>query len=105
MKCISIREPWASIILSGRKTIEVRSWKTTHRGPLALHCSKKVAGPLAGKIFAIVELVDVRPLRPADKKHTGGFYATGHFAWSFKDLKKIKPVDLKGKLRLFDVYI
>ncbi len=34
---LSIRQPWVELILLGRKTIEVRSWTTRHRGPLWLH--------------------------------------------------------------------
>ena len=52
MRAISIREPWSSAILAGRKTIEVRSRRTNHRGPLLLCCSKSPAGPLAGLAFA-----------------------------------------------------
>lgn len=39
MKCLSIRQPWADLILSGRKRVENRTWKTRHRGPLAIHSS------------------------------------------------------------------
>lgn len=34
---LSIRQPWVELILLGRKTIEVRSWPSKHRGPLWLH--------------------------------------------------------------------
>ncbi|WP_084605121.1 ASCH domain-containing protein [Desulfonatronum thioautotrophicum] len=34
---LSIRQPWVELILPGRKTIEVRSWPTSHREPLWLH--------------------------------------------------------------------
>src|SRR4051812_32132027 len=39
---LSIRQPWAELILLGRKTIEVRTWATKHRGPLWLHAAQRV---------------------------------------------------------------
>jgi ASCH domain len=38
---LSIKQPWAELILLGRKTIEVRSWSTNFRGLLALHTGKR----------------------------------------------------------------
>ena len=37
MKALTIRQPWASLIAAGVKTIETRSWSTRYRGPLAIH--------------------------------------------------------------------
>jgi hypothetical protein len=39
---LSIRQPWAELILRGLKTIEVRSWPTKHRGLLWLHAGKRI---------------------------------------------------------------
>lgn len=39
MKVISLLQPWASLMVTGSKTIETRSWYTSHRGPLAIHAS------------------------------------------------------------------
>src|SRR5437762_12914483 len=33
---LSARRPWANLIASGRKTVELRSWTTDYRGPVAL---------------------------------------------------------------------
>jgi len=40
MKALSVIQPWATLIASGVKTIETRSWPTPYRGPLAIHASK-----------------------------------------------------------------
>jgi hypothetical protein len=40
MKALSIQHPWVDAILSGDKTIEVRSWETAYRGEFLLHASK-----------------------------------------------------------------
>lgn len=37
MKALTLRQPWASLIPLGAKTIETRSWRTNYRGPLAIH--------------------------------------------------------------------
>jgi hypothetical protein len=37
VKALSIRQPWVELILQGRKTLEIRSWKTEHRGEIYLH--------------------------------------------------------------------
>jgi hypothetical protein len=48
MKCISILQPWASLVVTtdpktgkAYKQIETRSWDTKYRGPLLIHASKK----------------------------------------------------------------
>ena len=48
MKTLSIRQPFASLICRGIKTIENRSWNTTYRGKLQIHASGK---PLAWPSF------------------------------------------------------
>lgn len=42
MKVLSIREPWASIIINGYKEYEFRSWKTNYRGKILIHASKNI---------------------------------------------------------------
>ena len=43
VKALSIRQPWAHLILCGMKTIENRTWRTDYRGPLAIHAGTKSA--------------------------------------------------------------
>lgn len=40
MKAISIRQPWAWLIVNGHKDIENRSWPTARRGTVLVHASK-----------------------------------------------------------------
>lgn len=40
MKALSIRQPWAWLIVHGGKDIENRSWHTKHRGRFLVHASK-----------------------------------------------------------------
>ena len=41
MKAITIRQPWASLIVHGIKDIENRSWQTNFRGRVLIHSSVK----------------------------------------------------------------
>ncbi len=40
MKALSIRQPWAWLIVNGHKDIENRNWKTSFRGRIWVHASK-----------------------------------------------------------------
>lgn len=42
MKVLSIRQPWASLIVLGVKRFEIRTWSTEYRGPLLIHASSSV---------------------------------------------------------------
>lgn len=42
MKAISIKQPWASLIVNGYKEYEFRSWNTKFRGKVYIHASKEV---------------------------------------------------------------
>jgi hypothetical protein len=42
MKIISIRQPWASLIVSGVKDVENRTWSTRYRGPVLIHASRAI---------------------------------------------------------------
>lgn len=40
MKCLTLTQPWATLVAIGAKRIETRSWRTSYRGPLAIHAAK-----------------------------------------------------------------
>lgn len=42
MKAITIQQPWATLIALGEKQFETRSWKTNHRGTIAIHAGKTI---------------------------------------------------------------
>jgi hypothetical protein len=45
---LSVRQPWAQLIVAGVKPIENRPWSTAYRGPLFIHASRTPsATPLA----------------------------------------------------------
>lgn len=39
MKTLSLHQPWASAIALGLKRIETRGWRTSYRGPIAIHAA------------------------------------------------------------------
>jgi len=41
MKCLSLYQPWATLIAIGAKSIETRSWSTRYRGPILIHAAKR----------------------------------------------------------------
>ena len=63
MKALTLRQPWATLVAIGAKKIETRSWKTKHRGLLAIH-----AGATFSK--AAIELCDFDPFLTALAAYT-----------------------------------
>lgn len=42
MMALTVRQPWASLIISGQKNVENRCWSTQYRGRLAIHAAKTI---------------------------------------------------------------
>lgn len=40
MKALSIRQPYAWLIVNGHKDVENRTWRTGYRGPVLIHAGK-----------------------------------------------------------------
>lgn len=43
MKALTIKQPWASLIIRGGKDIENRDWRTRYTGIIAIHSSAKMS--------------------------------------------------------------
>jgi hypothetical protein len=39
MKILTVRQPWASLIVAGLKDVENRPWNTKYRGRLGIHAA------------------------------------------------------------------
>jgi hypothetical protein len=37
---LSLKQPWAALLVHGLKTIEIRSWPTSRRGPILIHAAR-----------------------------------------------------------------
>jgi hypothetical protein len=42
MKCLSLKQPFADLLVLGEKTIELRKWNTKFRGEFLIHASKNI---------------------------------------------------------------
>lgn len=47
MKCLSLWQPWATLLVTGSKQVETRGWPIRHRGPLLIHAAKRWTTELA----------------------------------------------------------
>jgi hypothetical protein len=122
MKAISIRQPWAELILQGRKTIELRTWQTNHRGRIAIHASQTVgeeaciaydldpARVVRGALVGTVELVDILPLDERGWEALRDRHLSLHdfpgpvFGWRLKDPQRLpQPIPMHGRMSLFNV--
>ena len=107
MKIISLRQPWAHLVVTGAKDIENRSWATAYRGPVLIHASLKVdkdecanqgldpADLETGAVIGIVELID------CIRRHTSRWFF-GPFGLVLRNARQIKPIPWKGALGLRD---
>ncbi len=103
MKAISLKEPWATMVLKGQKTIETRVWKTNYRGKLLMCASKNPKSGISGKAFATANLADIRPMVKTDEGEACCKVYKGAYAWILSDITAIKPFGVKGSLGLFNV--
>lgn len=116
MKTLAIRQPWATLIAEGTKTVEVRTWRTDYRGPLLIVASGQpytlvdvdgaaVTLPARCQVCT-VDLIDCRPLTPADftaaaMPDIDPDAAPGYFAWVLANPRHVAPVAHRGKLSLY----
>lgn len=121
MKALSIRQPWAWLILHSGKDIENRSWPTRFRGRVLIHASKGMTraeyedgqdplwqsgGPTIelppieelarGGIVGSVEIVDC-----VEQSDSPWFF--GRFGFVLRDPKPLPFVPCPGRLGFFDV--
>lgn len=102
MKALSVRAPWAGLIASGEKTLEIRSRRCHYRGELLI-CQSGGGGAVA-----IVEIVDCRPFTENDDAASCGVWtkhpeAREHFAWEMRVVRRVTSAPIKGKLSFYDV--
>jgi hypothetical protein len=115
---LSIRQPWAELLVSGRKSIEIRKWMTDYRGRLWLHVSSKsnpeferlfgLEGAYRGgfvgsiKLSAVVPMTSDRWVQWRSNHLDKGPYEHGMFAWIMEAPHRfLIPVRGKGQLQLF----
>ena len=109
IKAISIRQPWAQMIVQGFKTIETRIWDTGHRGDLLICSTQKPDWPgcKCGFALCIVNLKNCRPMIPSDAAGARCEYREDlkMFAWVLTGLREIKPFRVRGHQGLYEVEV
>jgi hypothetical protein len=105
MKALSVRQPWASLIASGTKTIETRTWNTKFRGDILIVASKnpKVKNLPTGVALAIVSIVDCKPMTIHDVPAARCELYPGAFSWFIENIRPVKPFEVKGQLGIYEV--
>lgn len=122
MKCLSVSQPFADLIVSGKKTIELRKWNTNFRGEFLIHaplkirindCKRlKISKKLViGVIIGKVEIINVKKYNSksevkADfKKHLASAdFFNRKYGFVLRNPKSFRiPIPYKGKLGFFDV--
>ena len=103
MKALSVKQPWANMIASGKKTIETRIWPTDYRGDLLVVSSRKPDIPPAGYALAVVRVVDCRPMTKADERAACCPIYPGAYAWVLNNVRTIAPFRVKGQVGIFEV--
>lgn len=113
---LTIRQPWADLILCGIKDVENRSWPTSFRGQLLIHTAKRVEWeavdylmhehgfvfpeayrPRTGAILGTVELTD------CVSEHNSPFF-NGPYGFVLSKPRLFRnPVDYRGQLGIFKV--
>lgn len=130
MKALTISQPYASLIASGEKFVENRTWYTDYRGPLAIHAGKgtqyltraELASYPTSCIVAVANLVACVDLDRARRSHERGLafgalsrtgitldqflnheHTEGPICWVLQDVRKLDPfVPCSGARGLWD---
>lgn len=123
MKALSVREPWASLIVDGFKPVENRTWRTKHRGVILIHATHgtfkafeenrrkveainadaalslpKSTPYMGGAIIGSAVLVDI--VERSDSR----WHEPGCLGWLLGDAKRFdKPIPMPGALGLWEV--
>ena len=119
MKALSVRQPFASLIVTGLKTIEWRLWQVKYRGDLLICAGATPADiyyefdqqqarekwPL-GVAVGIISVVDCRAFQSNDLEAAYMEECPSDpigYAWVLENPREIKPFPVKGKLNFFNV--
>ncbi|MBN1663410.1 MAG: ASCH domain-containing protein [Deltaproteobacteria bacterium] len=116
MKALSVRNPWAWLIVHGIKDVENRNWASNYRGQLLIHASMTwdYDGALwisnhFGKIFPNVSEVTqgaiIGRVNMVDcvTRHASKLFF-GRYGFVLQEPKAFEnPIPYRGQLGLFDV--
>lgn len=117
MKVLSLKQPFAELVVSGKKTIELRKWKTNFRGEFLIHASQTPDKNAmenfgfkdlpTGAIIGKANLIDVKEYKneeehQKDKEFHLADSIWGKYGFILKNATRINPIHAKGKLNFWD---
>lgn len=116
LKAISIRQPWAWLIVNGYKDIENRIWTANLRGPALIHAGQSKSDTTTEALAYIKRKYRVTNL--PDKFETGGIvgiaeitdcverhrskWFEGPFGWTIANARRLPFKSVKGQLKIFN---
>jgi hypothetical protein len=121
VKALSLKQPWAELILLGKKTIETRTWNTSHRGRFLIHAAahpdlKKMqecgfaelpVGCIVGEaeIAGVKEYADLASWNADAEKHRAPLteWTKKRYGYVLENVKRLPLKRCKGKLNFFEV--
>ena len=123
MKVLTIKQPWASLIINSYKRYEFRSWKTNYRGKILIHAGKLLEkdmlnrfkdynldidlGCIVGEAYLEDCILVTKEFQEKLRKIDSIVYARSNheemYAWHLTNRKKYKDkIPIKGKLGLWN---
>lgn len=124
MKVLTIKQPYASMIINNYKTYEFRTWKTNYRGKLLIHAggsidkedmkyfsylnissfpSKAIIGECTLTDCILIDDKFDKYLYDLDNKVYGRHSRVGLYAWKLENIVIYdKPINISGKLGLWN---
>jgi predicted transcriptional regulator len=123
MKCLSVSQPFADLIIHSKKTIELRRWNTNFRGEFLIHSPQKirvedcerlginpknlVKGAIIGKaeIYDVKKYISKSEIIKDSKKHLASkSFQNNKYGFLIKNAKPFRiPIPTKGQLGFFEV--
>ena len=122
MKCLSICQPFAELIIQDKKTIELRNWNTNYRGEFLVHAPIKIkkedckklkikrkltTGAIIGKaeIYDVKKYQSIKEIQNDKNKHfSSKKFQEKIYGFILKNPKPLRiPIPWKGQLGFFDV--
>lgn len=117
MKAISVRQPWAWLIVNGHKDIENRDWITRFRGQVLIHASKGMTRREYADVLVFARGMGIT-LPAFDDLERGGIVGIttitdcvsasespwffGRFGFVLRDSRPLPLSPMKGQLGFFD---
>lgn len=99
-RILTVREPFASLILRGEKTIELRTWSIPP-GPLGIHAAKWRKQP--GRLLCVVDVGESRDAVPGDAGEACCDIEPDDDFWAHP-LSNVRPVrqeEISGRLGIW----